>query len=704
MKKAAAQDNANANVNANGSLWNRKPLKEAEGLPLRIFQKVIKIRVLECRNTYNNSKTSTHEKDVYVQCEALEYSYPSYQLTLLLRLVSKTEDDFYEGEGDDDLTWKESSARVDVTKLQLAIELKAWLHGKVLNVPAIVCSKRVEESLMNFVKFGRQPAQVDLFLWILSRCEIEWNYVHSKIYFGGFTNHELTSLENERTEEFHQENKNTIKNNITEIIEQSMINFENTRGPGSIKNLDMATTTHYSKNRPSSAPPRMKRNDFHTHELTQNFIGRSEVLQSLKSYQIKGRKSAKMEILSIDWDDDKFRLISHLKDKQQEIASAMEFRRKLLKISQARQLQTLHKYQAIRKKNSSNRENYSWARQASYEVMTLDTIGDSVKNDILKQKCNSQRAREHIMWAMAPNGFANRRGRYQKGWVLGLGPLPADATTALDDPKLAYTMNHYYWDQHGRRHTKNPEEIEKGTAIDLAMEAIRKAARNASLYKLDLRCLFDQMDISGDGLLSVNEFLTAFDLLGVKLDSDSLAALFQHFDPNNSGSVHYGEFVWAFFNRRSFVNQWRRALKTQGLTRQQIKIIFEKADRTGDGKLNFSEFKRLLTTTLQIKLSESEIRILMSRFDRDGDGDINFREFLQYAEQECTTDGNVIRQNQDHFNKKSKGVDNKLMTDDPPSYTPFDETNVATYNQTAIQTSLKYQQSVENRVGKNYFK
>ena len=26
--------------------------------------------------------------------------------------------------------------------------------------------------------------------------------------------------------------------------------------------------------------------------------------------------------------------------------------------------------------------------------------------------------------------------------------------------------------------------------------------------------------------------------------------IFRHFDPNESGSVHYGEFVWAFFNRR----------------------------------------------------------------------------------------------------------------------------------------------------------
>ena len=26
--------------------------------------------------------------------------------------------------------------------------------------------------------------------------------------------------------------------------------------------------------------------------------------------------------------------------------------------------------------------------------------------------------------------------------------------------------------------------------------------------------------------------------------------ILRHFDPNESGSVHYGEFVWAFFNRR----------------------------------------------------------------------------------------------------------------------------------------------------------
>ena len=37
--------------------------------------------------------------------------------------------------------------------------------------------------------------------------------------------------------------------------------------------------------------------------------------------------------------------------------------------------------------------------------------------------------------------------------------------------------------------------------------------------------------------------------------------IYSHFDPNGSGSVHYGEFLWAFFNRRRLMKQWKTAQK-----------------------------------------------------------------------------------------------------------------------------------------------
>lgn len=106
---------------------------------------------------------------------------------------------------------------------------------------------------------------------------------------------------------------------------------------------------------------------------------------------------------------------------------------------------------------------------------------------------------------------------------------------------------------------------------------------------------------------------------------------FRHFDPNDSGSVHFGEFVWAFFNRRNLVRQWKR--KTDGMTETDIKNKFHLADINGDGRLNPREFKKLLKA-FGMEMSAADVEILIDRFDLDGDGDIDLPEFRAFIESE----------------------------------------------------------------------
>lgn len=106
----------------------------------------------------------------------------------------------------------------------------------------------------------------------------------------------------------------------------------------------------------------------------------------------------------------------------------------------------------------------------------------------------------------------------------------------------------------------------------------------------------------------------------------------RHFDPDGSGSVHYGEFVWAFFNRRGLVRQWKR--QTQGMTYKHILQKFHKADINGDGNLDPKEFARILQREFNMKLSPEHLEILIDRFDIDGDGDISLKEFLAFIESE----------------------------------------------------------------------
>ena len=89
--------------------------------------------------------------------------------------------------------------------------------------------------------------------------------------------------------------------------------------------------------------------------------------------------------------------------------------------------------------------------------------------------------------------------------------------------------------------------------------------------------------------------------------------------------------MWAFFNRRGLVRQWKR--KTDGLTESDIKSKFHRADINGDGRLNPKEFKKLLKA-FGMEMSPADIDILIERFDLDGDGDIDLPEFRAFIESE----------------------------------------------------------------------
>jgi len=89
--------------------------------------------------------------------------------------------------------------------------------------------------------------------------------------------------------------------------------------------------------------------------------------------------------------------------------------------------------------------------------------------------------------------------------------------------------------------------------------------------------------------------------------------------------------VWAFFNRRNLVRQWKR--KTDGMTETDIKNKFHLADINGDGRLNPREFKKLLKA-FGMEMNPADVEILIDRFDLDGDGDIDLPEFRAFIESE----------------------------------------------------------------------
>lgn len=63
--------------------------------------------------------------------------------------------------------------------------------------------------------------------------------------------------------------------------------------------------------------------------------------------------------------------------------------------------------------------------------------------------------------------------------------------------------------------------------------------------------------------------------------------------------------------------------------RRELKEEFAVADRDGDGRVNFAEFKRLLEG-LEAGISDRELHIGFREVDTDADGLIDFKEFVDW--------------------------------------------------------------------------
>jgi len=224
------------------------------------------------------------------------------------------------------------------------------------------------------------------------------------------------------------------------------------------------------------------------------------------------------------------------------------------------------------------------------------------------------------------------------GPYLGEGPLPLEATTTMRDPSVERVLKKFYWDESGRRHRIELPHAGETSALDEALMAIKQAASNSFVQSLDIKKVFKDLDTSGDGMLSIEEMVIGLKHMGVILDDETADILFRHFDSDGSGSIHFGEFVWAFFNRRGFLRQWKR--NTKEMTSEQIRTVFYRYDKNGDGRLNSKEFRSLLKT-FGIEMHQLQVQMMLDRFDADGDGKIDMKEFFDFGKtsffDECKT-------------------------------------------------------------------
>ena len=117
----------------------------------------------------------------------------------------------------------------------------------------------------------------------------------------------------------------------------------------------------------------------------------------------------------------------------------------------------------------------------------LRKVQEDIEDDMRRQRGQAHRAKMKVMWSMAPNGYANLRGRTRPGAYLGEGPLPLEATHSQRDPRVERALQKYQWDDQGRRHRLQPPMAGEASALEEAFKAIKQAAANSYVQSLDIK-------------------------------------------------------------------------------------------------------------------------------------------------------------------------------------------------------------------------
>lgn len=425
------------------------------------------------------------------------------------------------------------SLRVDIHKEDLAYELRQWLEGKQIRNPAVLIPVRIEDSINRFVKFGKTPLQEDLIMWMLSRSEL---YLGDspELSFGGKQGEATFGASGEMkssTGEFDNAYSKTAMAAVrNDQLTGQQYRIEDAVGRGTKLEFSLPSN-HKSishQYRATAASKVDSSQDQGMFAMTRKLLGKSTTLEMLKKSRVKGREGARQTVVSATWNSEHLALVTSVEKARKNIEQAMDERRRMIEIAKVRQLQAAEKFRKIRETLAGSAGAGKFVTAATHELLSLQKMEDDIKEDIKRQRNRAQRTAQNVTWTMAPAAFVNRRGKSQRGPVLGPGPLHPNATSALRDPRVESTVRKYYWDSAGRRHLRDGvDDSGQESLVEKALEAIRRAAANISAFKLDLKAVFEEFDTSGDGFLSAAEMAQAFMNMGVQLDVESMSAIFK---------------------------------------------------------------------------------------------------------------------------------------------------------------------------------
>ena len=130
----------------------------------------------------------------------------------------------------------------------------------------------------------------------------------------------------------------------------------------------------------------------------------------------------------------------------------------------------------------------------------------------------------------------------------------------------------------------------------------------------ELKELFKQLDVNGDGSLSLEELKKG---LSGKENGDNILQMLQSADTDGSGEINYTEFLAATIDQTIFMRE------------DYLRTAFRLFDKDNSGKIDNEEVVALLQgEELGNLVSKDAIGKAMMEIDSNGDGEIDFQEFM----------------------------------------------------------------------------
>jgi len=209
----------------------------------------------------------------------------------------------------------------------------------------------------------------------------------------------------------------------------------------------------------------------------------------------------------------------------------------------------------------------------------------------------SKQCSDFIMQCLVPNPRKrlNSENALKHEWIKSTKQFPAQAfkSRPIGIPKALANLKEF----------KDRSSLQRS-----AMMAVAFGASQQSLD--DLNAAFLEMDINGDGKISLSEFTTGMKAQGMT-KKEEIEAAFEAIDQDGTGAIEYSEFIAA-------------AMSEQELhSADQLEAAFYRLDMDSSGSISKEELKELLGG----KFDDGTIQQVLDAADLDNDGEISLAEF-----------------------------------------------------------------------------